>query len=209
MTVQGYKKSILAVRKGDSMRLGNRAAILALLMSSIALVAEARGAHKADVYFGYSRVGAGLYAENSGGMNGWQAAAHVKFFPFVGFEGDVSHFSQSSYVAQNSYSPSLRTTLQAWLVMFGPRVTVSARGFSIYGHGLGGFVHQNANDVTFPPPGYYAASYAIGGGFDIPVFRGLKFRVTGDYLGNSELPSGHYEPGPSHQRIGAGVAYHF
>jgi hypothetical protein len=118
----------------------------------------------------------------------------------VGVAGAVSHYS---------LGPS-EASLQATLVMFGPRVTLHGRGISVFVHGLGGFVHQNANGATYPPPGYYAGSYAIGGGFEVPVFRGLKFRVAGDYLGNSKVPSGaDYSPGPSHQRIGAGVAYHF
>jgi len=183
------------------MKLSHIAAWLAALLFSLALVTQSKAADKGDLYFGYSRVGANLYAANAGGMNGWQAAAHIKPFPFLGFEGDVSHYGQSSS----------GSSLHATLVMFGPRVTFHALGFSVFAHGLGGIVHQSATVLTSPPPGYNAASYALGGGGDIPVFRGLKFRVTGDYLGNSKTPTGAYYSGdaPSHYRIGAGVAYHF
>jgi hypothetical protein len=91
--------------------------------------------------------------------------------------------------------------------MFGPRVTVHAAGFSVFAHGLGGIAHQNGTVTTYPGTGYDAASYALGGGADIPVFLGLKLRATGDYLGNSQAPAGSYSP--SYYRFGVGVAYHF
>lgn len=171
-----------------------------LVIFLIAAAAHAAG-HKADVYFGYSRVGANLYAANTPGMNGWQAAAHVKFLPFVGVEGDVSNYSQhSSGYAQN-----------VTLVMFGPRVTVHAIGFGFFAHALGGLAHQSATVTTLPGVSYNAASYALGGGADLPIFLGLKLRVTGDYLSNSDAPpsSGVSVGSISHFRIGAGAAYHF
>ncbi len=176
---------------------------VALLLSVaflLSTLAHAAG-HRADAYFGYSRVGANLYAPNTSAMNGWQAALHVKPLPFVGVEGDVSHYSQSS----SGYSQNVT------LVMFGPRVTVHALGFGFFAHGLGGLVHENATVTTLPSVSYDAASYALGGGVDIPVFLGLKLRVTGDYLGNSDAPSssGISEGSVSHYRFGAGAAYHF
>ncbi|MGB8030626.1 MAG: outer membrane beta-barrel protein [Terracidiphilus sp.] len=170
------------------------AALTLLLVPS----AQARAADKADAYFGYSRVGANLYAPNTSGMNGWQAAAHVKLIPFVGIEGDVSRYSQ------NPAGLSENVTL----VMFGPRVTAHAAGFSVFAHGLAGLAHESATVTTYPSTSYNAASYALGAGADVPVFLGLKLRVTGDYLGNSKAPStGSAAPG--HYRIGVGVAYHF
>lgn len=182
------------------MKLRNLSVLLAMLFFAFAFASQAR-ADKGDIYFGYSRVGANMYAANTSGMNGWQAAAHVKFLPFIGAEGDVSHYSQSS----GGFSQNVT------LFMFGPRVTAHALGFSVFAHGLGGFVHEHASLTPFPSVGYNAASYAFGGGVDVPLLLGLKARVTGDYLGNSKAPSaadsgGH---GPSHYRIGVGLAYHF
>jgi len=151
---------------------------------------------KGDAYFGYSRVGANLFQPNTSGMNGWQLAVQYKPLPFVGFEGDVSRYSQSS----SGFSQ------QATLVMFGPRVTVHAVGFSIFAHALGGLAHDSATVTTFPSTSSNAASYALGAGADIPVFLGLKIRGTGDWLGNSNAPA---HPSPSHYRFGLGVAYHF
>jgi hypothetical protein len=124
--------------------------VVALLFSLVSAI-PARGADKADVYFGYSRVGANLYAANTPAMNGWQAAAHIKPIPFIGIEGDVSHYSQNV----NNYSQ------QVTLVMFGPRVTVHAAGFSVFAHGLGGLAHEHATLIFLPPVGYNATSYAF------------------------------------------------
>ncbi|MGO8935512.1 MAG: outer membrane beta-barrel protein [Terracidiphilus sp.] len=170
------------------------AALLLLLVPS----SPAWAGSKADVYFGYSRVGANLYAPNTSGMNGWQAAAHIKPIPFVGIEGDVSRYSQNpAGLAEN-----------VTLVMFGPRVTVHAAGFSVFAHGLAGLAHESATVTTFPSTSYNAASYALGAGADLPLFLGFKLRATGDYLGNSNAPSSGSQA-PAHYRFGVGVAYHF
>lgn len=172
-------------------------ALLFALLSAVSVQAADNG----DVYFRYSRVGANLYAASTDGMNGWQAAAHIKLIPFLGVEGDFAHYSQS----QGPFSEQVTT------VMFGPRFTAPAGALRFFAHGLGGLAHQNATLTTYPYVDYYAVSYALGGGCDIPVFRGFKFRVAFDFLGNSKAPTVADLGGiaPSHLRIGAGLAYHF
>lgn len=167
--------------------------VLAILFFSFAIPAHARD--KTDIYLGYSRAGADLFSPNTPGMNGWQLAMHVKPIPFVGIEGDLSRYGAN--VGAGSQ--------HATLVMFGPRVTVGALGFSVFAHALGGFDHFSSNAVSGSPSvSSTGTSYALGGGMDIPVFLGLKVRVTGDYLGDNDAPVG-----PSHYRAGVGVAYHF
>jgi len=158
-------------------------------------------AEKADVYFGYSRVGANLYNVYTPGMNGWQLAMHFKQIHFIGFEGDVSHYNQNP----SGFSE------QVTLAMVGPRLTFGAKGFSAFAHGLAGLAHESATVTTFPSTSYDATSYALGGGADVPLFRGFKLRMTGDYLGNTNAPTTGYSPSnaPSHFRAGVGIAYHF
>lgn len=180
------------------MKLRILAASLAALLLLLVPSAPASAADKADAYFGYSRVGANLYAPNTSGMNGWQAAVHIKPIPFVGLEGDVSRYSQHPAGLSES----------ATLVMFGPRVTAHAVGFSVFAHALGGLAHETATVTTFSSTSYNAASYALGGGADVPLFLGLKIRGTVDYLGNSNAPSSGSKA-PQHYRAGIGVAYHF
>jgi hypothetical protein len=170
------------------------AALLLLLVPST----RAWGADKADAYFGYSRVGGNLYGPNTPGMNGWQGSLRVRAISIVGVEGDVSHYSQNP----SGFSE------QVTLAMFGPRVTLGLAGFSVFAHGLGGLAHESATVTTFPSTSYNAISYALGAGADVPVFLGLKLRVTGDYLGNSNAPSSGSQA-PAHYRFGVGVAYHF
>lgn len=170
-------------------------ASLAALLYSLVPAAQAKDV-KADAYFGYSRVGANMYNVYTPGMNGWQTAVHVKPLPFVGAEADVSHYNQ----AIRGFS---QTVTQ---VMFGPRVTVGAGGFSAFAHGLVGFARERNIVTIFPELRYTATSYAFGGGGDVPLFLGFKLRVTADYLGNSQTVS---RPSPSHFRAGVGVAYHF
>ena len=172
-------------------------AFFGILLFYFVPAAHAKSA-KGDVYFGYSRAGANLYGPYTPGMNGWQIAAHIKPMPFLGFEGDVSHYGADVGAG----------TQHATLFMFGPRVTVHGAGFSVFAHGLAGGVHFTSNAVAFEPSiGYDATSYALGGGADLPLSFKLKLRVTGDYLGNSDAPSSNYSP--SHYRFGVGVAYHF
>jgi len=176
-----------------------RSFTLIVVASVFSLLPAARAKTTADAYFGYSRAGANLYQPKTPGMNGWQFAFHVKPIPFVGIEGGVSRFSQTA----SGFSQ------RATLVMFGPRVTVHAAGFSVFAHGLAGIVHDSATVTTLPSVGYDGASYALGGGADVPLALGLKLRITGDYLGNSKAPSSTGSASPSHYRAGVGVAYHF
>ena len=171
--------------------------LLGMLIISLSPVAQAKQV-KADAYLGYSHVGANLYGPYTPGMNGWQFALQVRPIPFVGVEGDLSHYSANAGAGGQHVT----------LIMFGPRVTLHALGFSVFAHALGGLGHLSANEVPgFPTSSTNSASYAFGGGGDVPLFLGLKLRATGDYLGNSNAPSSQYSP--SHYRIGVGVAYDF
>ncbi len=173
--------------------------LIAALLFSLAPAARAKTS--ADAYFGYSRAGQGLYAVNTPGMNGWQFAMHVKPMPFVGIEGDVSRYSLNNE----------GFTQHVTLVMFGPRVTAHAVGLSVFAHGLFGIAHQTGQLTTFPSMSYNGASYALGGGGDIPMLLGFKLRMTGDYLGNSKTPTSGFASGrgPHRFRAGVGIAYHF
>ena len=153
---------------------------------------------KGDAYFGYSRAGSNLYSPYTPGMNGWQFAGHVRPIPFIGIEGDVSRYGADAGAGSQ----------HATLIMFGPRVTVGAVGFSAFAHALVGNAHFSSNVVALlPETSYNATSYALGAGGDIPLLLSFKLRVTGDYLGNSKAPSSQYSPSP--YRIGVGLAYHF
>lgn len=127
---------------------------------------------KGDVYVGFSRVGSNAFYPNVGGLNGWEGAMHVKMHvPFLGVEGDLSHYGLGS----SSSTP--RTTI----FMFGPRVTVGALGPRVFAHALIGGEHSSNSGGPTPISGG-ALTYALGGGLDVPVFPFFAWRVAGDYL---------------------------
>jgi hypothetical protein len=174
------------------MKLRSFGVLVTALLVSLSSAHAARD--HADIYFGYSRAGADLFASGTPGINGWQAAVHAKFSAFAGIEADVSHYGQSVGAFTQNVTQ----------VMFGPRITVHAMGIGIFGHGLVGVVHDRTALSFFGPASYNAAGYVFGGGADLPLLPVLKVRVTADLLGNSNSPGD-----ASHYRIGAGLAYHF
>jgi hypothetical protein len=85
-----------------------------------------------------------------------------------------------------------------------------AAGVSLFAHGLGGFGQVSNNEVYgFGTLHSDFASYAFGGGADMPLVWQLKLRVTADYLGASITPGSGSVITPSHYRFGVGLAYHF
>jgi len=141
------------------------------LLLSIAPAARAQ-APKGDVYLGYSRTGNDTFYPNVGGLNGWEGAMHVKLHtPFLGVEGDLSHYGLGS----DSSVP--RTT--AFIV--GPRITLGALGTRVFAHALVGGEHSSNSGGPTPISGG-ALAWALGGGLDVPIFPLFAWRVAGDYL---------------------------
>lgn len=152
------------------------------------------GGPKGDAYVGYSRTTANALYANVSGLNGWQAALHLKVGrPFLGIEGDISQYG----LGTNSAVP--RTTM----FLVGPRVTAGAAGFHLFAHVLGGGEHSANSSGLSISGGSFA--YAVGGGLDVRLIPYVAWRVTGDYLGApSASPSG-----AAHARIGTGLVLRF
>lgn len=147
-----------------------------LLVSSSILLSISPSAQaqvpKGDVYLGFSRTGSDTFYPNVGGLNGWEGAMHVKLhMPFLGVEGDVSHYG----LGASSSVP--RTTI----VMVGPRITVGALGPKVFAHALVGGEHS-ANSSGPTPISGGALTWALGGGLDVPIAPFFAWRVAGDYL---------------------------
>jgi hypothetical protein len=163
-----------------------------VLLASCAPNALALGP-KGDAYLGYSRAGADAFYPNVGGLNGWQAALHVKMKPFLGGEADVAQYG----LGADSTIP--RTTT----VMVGPRITVGTLGVKAFVHGLAGIEHS-ANS-SGPSISGNSFSYALGGGLDLPLLPFFAWRVTGDYLSAPTLSPG----SGTHARFGTGIVFRF
>jgi hypothetical protein len=167
------------------------------ICASLALLAAAPQAHaldpKADVFLGYSRLGANAFYPNVGGLNGWNGAMNVKVKPLLGVEGDVSQygFGASSTVPHTT------------AVLFGPRVTVGAAGVNVFVHALGGLEHSaNSSGVSISGT---SMAYAAGVGLDLPLAPYLKWRIMGDYFGSPTLTPA----SSSHYRVSVGLAVRF
>lgn len=160
----------------------------------IFLPAAARAAGPGgDLYFGYSRLGSNMFYPNVGGLNGWEAAGHVHFIPFVGAELDVSHYGSGGA----SSIPHSTT------VLVGPRVTVGAAGVHVFAHGMAGWEHSASGAPTNIDAG--ALTVAVGGGIDFRLMPFFAWRVNGDYIDAPTLSPGT----SSHSRFGTGLVFRF
>ena len=169
-----------------------------ILMSAAASLVFAPAAARAlgpggDVYFGYSRSGANNFIANTPAENGWEAAGELHFIPFIGAEVDVAHYGLG---ASNS---DARTTT----VLLGPRVTVGLAGIHVFAHGLVGVAHSYS---VGGPLSYSKNPLAgdLGGGVDFHLLPFFAWRVTGDYITNTDAPSN-----ANHYRFGTGLAFRF
>jgi hypothetical protein len=145
-----------------------------------------------DVYFGFSRIGAKDFNTTAGTQSGFEAAAHLKLFPFVGAEADYAHYGLGGA------SSIPHTTV----VMVGPRVTVGSGFLHVFVRGLAGWEHSGSADNTITAG---ALSFAMGGGADFRIAPHFAWRVNGDYMGAPQSsPSG-----ATHARFGTGLVFRF
>lgn len=150
---------------------------------------------KGDVYVGYSRTGNGTFYPGVGGLNGWEGAFHVKVHkPFLGIEGDLSHYGLGS----DSSVP--RTTV----FLMGPRITLGGLGPKAFAHALIGGEHS-ANSSSSSPVSGGALAYTLGGGVDIPLVPLFAWRVAGDYIRAPTQSPG----GSTPARFSTGVVFRF
>ena len=146
---------------------------------------------KADVSFGYSRLGSNVFASNTGGLNGWEGALNVKVKPFLGVEGDVAQYGMGA--AAN--------TAHTTLVMFGPRVTVGGMGVHVFVHALGGVDHtSNSTGLSNTD-----LAIGLGGGGDVRIAPFFAIRASADYL---TTPSQN-RTGSAHERFSMGAVFRF
>lgn len=169
--------------------------ILFSLLSALMVFASTVHAQipKGDVYVGYSRTGTDTFYAHAGGLNGWEGALHAKLRkPFLGIEGDLSHYG----LGANSTVP--RTTV----FLFGPRVTVGVLGPKVFGHALIGGEHSSNPSGSISGG---AVAYALGGGLDLPIAPFFGWRVAGDYLHTVN----HVPPGGTPARFSTGLVFRF
>jgi hypothetical protein len=162
-----------------------------LFLLLVSALPPAHAGPRGDVFLGYSRTGSNIFYPNTGGLNGWQAALHIRPFRHLGIEGDVAHYG----IGAGSLVPRTTTYLA------GPRFTLSAIGIQAFLHGLVGGEHSSINNGISES----AFAYAVGGGADLPIAPIIKLRLAIDHL---SAPS--VSPSSGTQiRFTAGFALHF
>jgi hypothetical protein len=179
------------------MRHHSRFSFLALpLILPFLLLCLSAPAHaaSADLYLGYSRLGANTFYPNVGGLNGWEAAGNVSILPFIGAEADVAHYG----IGADASVPRTTTFL------FGPRVTLGAAGIHVFAHGLVGGEHSANSGGPLRISGN-AFAYALGGGLDVRILPFFAWRFAGDYIRSPTQDP----PGASHDRFTTGLVFRF
>jgi hypothetical protein len=145
---------------------------------------------KADLFIGYSRLGANTLVGNTPALGGWQGAMNVQVKPRLGFEGDLSHYGLES--ANN--------VERSTMLLLGPRVTVGGAGVHVYVHGLLGGEHS-ANQIGNSSG---AMAMALGGGLDVHFAPYLSWRMADDYVDATSNPAH-----AAHNRFSLGIAFYF
>ncbi len=167
---------------------------LALGIALLNLSSLAHAANKGDISLGYTRTGNDTFYAGAGGLNGWDFDGQVHWKPFIGIEGDVSHYG----LGAGSGVP--RTTA----VLFGPKLSVGAAGFKFFGHFLVGGEHS-ANSSNVIPISGGAFTYALGAGADVPIAPFFAWRLQLDRISAiNQSPSN-----GTHARFVTGIVFRF
>jgi hypothetical protein len=146
------------------------------------------GQTKGDLYLGYSFVSSGPNFGSGGGalssgsagrasLNGWEASASVRFFPWLRAVGDVGGGYGTVPVVFSSILGSgkvnVNTNLHTYL--FGPRASVSIGRLTPFGQALFGLAHQSVSAsafVTNVGERDSAFAFDLGGGVDFRFQQG-------------------------------------
>ncbi|HKU22295.1 MAG TPA: outer membrane beta-barrel protein [Terriglobales bacterium] len=164
-----------------------------------------------NVFFGYSYAHAtvttparlpdqgGIVSSGSSGLNGWNAAAELKFLPLIGLVGDVSgHYGSQTVTAVCGFVPPPCPTVREpmditeYHFLVGPQLSFSIGRVRPFAHVLFGAGHLSESTKAQPfSASDTAFSYALGGGIDYRLLGPLRWRVQGDFLndrffGNSQ-----------------------
>lgn len=174
------------------------------ILTSVCLAASFAMAQiptKGNIFIGYSygRVNfsapvtppdtGGLVFANPSNLNGWNGSLEGKVFPFVGIVADLSgYYGSPTVTAECGFvlgcvPTTEKSTARLYNVLFGPRVSVSVGKFTPFAHALVGVGH--ASETASAPAFSHSATsfaYALGGGIDYKLVRGIAWRGQADFL---------------------------
>ena len=172
-----------------------------------------------NVFGGYAHLNtSGVDSQNGTGMNGFEASAEEKVFPFVSLVGDFSWtysgpFSRAEPAVTcaplpgslpggcvNTISPS---SISEDTFLFGPRASFRIKEFRPFVHALFGGAH--VNESAYEATGSSTAfASAFGGGLDYQLTRRFSWRIQAD-----ALETRFFSTTQTNTRISTGIVFRF
>ena len=147
-----------------------------------------------NVFAGYSYLNVD-YPEKRASLNGWNASVEASLLHHLGIVADFSgqygspNFAvfypcpstDSSPCPQPENPTEVRTSVQQYNFLFGPRLSFRLKSFSPFGEVIVGasHYHQTTSRVSVS---YTSFAYAFGGGVDYRLTRLLEWRIQLDAL---------------------------
>jgi hypothetical protein len=147
-----------------------------------------------NVFAGYSYLNS-EYPENRASLNGWNAAVEARLMPHLGIVADFSGqygspdlavfypcpSTDSSFCPQPENPQEVRTSVQQYNFLFGPRLSFRLKRFRPFAEVIVGasHYHQTTSHVSVSDTAF---AYAIGGGVDYRLIRLLEWRIQLDAL---------------------------
>ncbi len=150
-----------------------------IILISISSLSFAQEFPKAEAFVGYSYTRTSYVAGFKQNFNGWTGSVAVNGNRWLGFEGNVT----------GQYGPDRSSN---YTFLFGPKFSFRSESrVTPFAHALFGFAHEREGGVsldggsTVGDTGY---AFALGGGIDAAVGKGLAVRVIqADYLRQNAL----------------------
>ena len=205
-------------------RLLSQFSVVSIVLVSFLLIFSpvVSGQTRGDVYLGYSFVSSGLtvgsccfsgsLSSASAGrasLNGWEASASIRLFPWLRAVGDVSAGYGTVPVVFSSIlgSGKLNVNTNLHTYLFGPRVSASDGRLTPFGQALFGLAHQSVSAnafITGVGQRENAFAFDLGGGIDFRLVSRVAWRVQADYLQTKLFNSTQHDP-----RVSTGIVLRF
>ena len=195
---------------------GYKAVVLVAIVLVAGIGAQAQVPTSGNIFFGYSYSGGNVFlssaperaaASHSAGLNGWEGSLEGKFLPWIGIVADLSgHYGFHDLPVCGFVLPPCHISsfsAKQYMVLFGPRVSVSVGKFTPFAHALIGAGHVSDTGDGISDSNTSFAT-AIGGGLDYKVIKGLAWRLQGD-----EIHTRFFAAGQDHFRFSTGIVFRF
>lgn len=181
--------------------------------------ASAQESSKVDIFGGYSYLR--MVSTSQGGpvailatsfasasLNGWNGSLEYKPVRWLGALADFGGSYGTEQITLGCEAiitcprPPFNASAHVHSVLFGPRVSVSIAKATPFVHGLVGIAHTTlTGSSNFSDT---ARSWAIGGGLDYRLRKGIAWRVQAD-----DLNTGFFGKTQNNFRLSTGVVFHF